>query len=225
MEQCEPYLSLPILCFFFLYASLLRLVFALLDSSRHSDEDGDQAANVPDEQARDDGQAQASFQARAKRFALEVKVWITDLRHDYLLINMLFIAQARLVLMADVFTDAALSADELSKAHELAATSPAIASLHQNSGLTLLAVILLPYFLMTAFMFPIHPFLHAYGSSEELVTFESLEDVSFEFRAKNRNEKISKTDFGGHTFTQYIPEDTYGSMALPLRVIYATIGG
>ena len=127
--------------------------------------------------------------------------------------------------MADVFTDAALSADELSKAHELAATSPAIASLHQNSGLTLLAVILLPYFLMTAFMFPIHPFLHAYGSSEELVTFESLEDVSFEFRAKNRNEKISKTDFGGHTFTQYIPEDTYGSMALPLRVIYATIGG
>ena len=104
---------------------------------------------------------------------------------------MLFIAQARLVLMADVFTDAALSADELSKAHELSATSPALASLHLNSGLTLLAVILLPYFLMTAFMFPIHPFLHIYGSSEELVTFESLEDVSFEFRVKNCNERIS----------------------------------
>ena len=113
---------------------------------------------------------------------------------------MLWIARGRFLLIADVYTDLSLSIEEVNIAASLSATSPALASSHLNSGLTLLAVILLPYVLMTAFMFPIHPFLNFdLAGGGELIAFESLED--------------------------YIPYETFWIFALPLRLLYAAVGG
>ena len=206
---------------------LLRSILVLLEAS-------ESAQDVDTQGTTGDGQeeGQTSIATRAKRFARDLKLWFDDLRNDYVLINMIFIASSRLVLMVDVFTDAALSADEIARANALAASSPAQASLHMNSGLTLFAIIILPYFLMTAFMFPIHPMINVVGS-EEFVTFESLDDVSVCFCVVCGvwcvcEWNSAETDTGSTVLaftTQYIPEDTYGPMALPLRAAYATTGG
>ena len=107
----------------------------------------------------------------------------------------LWVAKGRLLLLVDVYLDVSVSLDELSKANA-AASVPWLASWHVAAGLTLLAVIFVPYLLMAAFMYPVHPLVSF--ETQEIVAFENLED--------------------------YIDDNTFGLVALPLRVLYTAIG-
>lgn len=107
----------------------------------------------------------------------------------------LWIAKGRLLLLIDVYFDVSVSFDELSKANA-AASVPWLASWHMVAGLTLLSVIFVPYLLMAAFMYPVHPLVTF--NTDEFVTFEDLED--------------------------YIDDNMFGLVAFPLRVLYTAIG-
>ena len=168
-QVCTSYLYVPGVVILIVYAILLTVLLLVFKRNARAGTDQEE------ERASDDD---VSFLYRIKRFGKEAKAWFDDFRHDHVLVNLVYIAQGRLVLLADVLTDVSLSLDELSRGSALSVENPALASLHMNNGMTMIFVILLPYMLMSLLMFPIHPLLNL-GGSGEVVTFESLEDVRF----------------------------------------------